>query len=329
MALEQVRLGTPPSGSDGDDPRTAFTRINNNSKFLDDCGLTGPVTRSATDCNVAVQPGWWNCSGGSVSNRPPGMSYPYVLVVESESPALMQIAVDAATGYLASRGRPSNGQWSKWREVPPHEAPTVTTDLNSISETGSYAYIASTGNIPYLGQGYVFHIQHSNLLYASQEAIALDGITTARRVKQNGTWSKWRQGYAQNNVVGTVAIAGDGVPVGALIERGSNTNGRYTKFADGTMICEGYVTIPAQAMSTDAGATATFSAPFSSQPRVIWCPVANTGSGSQADVGLLMYNGTYMTISNSSWRLNSYSYRSGTSQPTMFSYIAYGRWYEA
>ncbi|MGH8425844.1 MAG: pyocin knob domain-containing protein, partial [Pseudomonas fluorescens] len=28
-----------------------------------------------------------------------------------------------------------------------------------------------------------------------------------------------------------------GVPTGAIIERGTNANGDYTKFADGTMIC--------------------------------------------------------------------------------------------
>ena len=36
--------------------------------------------------------------------------------------------------------------------------------------------------------------------------------------------------------VGTVSQSG-GVPTGAIIERGSNANGEYVKFADGTMIC--------------------------------------------------------------------------------------------
>lgn len=37
-------------------------------------------------------------------------------------------------------------------------------------------------------------------------------------------------------LVGTVSQSG-GVPTGAVIERGSNASGKYTKFADGTMIC--------------------------------------------------------------------------------------------
>lgn len=42
--------------------------------------------------------------------------------------------------------------------------------------------------------------------------------------------------YKRSNVLGTVSQSA-GVPTGALIERGSNANGSYVKFADGTMIC--------------------------------------------------------------------------------------------
>lgn len=42
--------------------------------------------------------------------------------------------------------------------------------------------------------------------------------------------------YARGGVVGTVSQVA-GVPTGAIIERGSNANGLYTKYADGTMEC--------------------------------------------------------------------------------------------
>lgn len=42
--------------------------------------------------------------------------------------------------------------------------------------------------------------------------------------------------YTMGNVLGTVSQL-EGVPTGAIIERGSNDNGEYIKFADGTMIC--------------------------------------------------------------------------------------------
>ena len=41
--------------------------------------------------------------------------------------------------------------------------------------------------------------------------------------------------FGRANLLGTVSQSG-GVPTGAVIERGSNANGEYVKFADGTMI---------------------------------------------------------------------------------------------
>lgn len=41
--------------------------------------------------------------------------------------------------------------------------------------------------------------------------------------------------YDRSNVLGTVSQA-SGVPTGAIVERGSNANGEYVKYADGTLI---------------------------------------------------------------------------------------------
>lgn len=61
--------------------------------------------------------------------------------------------------------------------------------------------------------------------------------------------------------VGTVAT---GSTNGAIIERGSNANGAYTKFADGTMVCWHTVTT-----STSAVVTWTYPATFTSgSPKV-------------------------------------------------------------
>lgn len=42
--------------------------------------------------------------------------------------------------------------------------------------------------------------------------------------------------YNQKNILGAVSQSG-GIPTGAIIERGSNANGEYTKFANGLMLC--------------------------------------------------------------------------------------------
>ncbi len=41
--------------------------------------------------------------------------------------------------------------------------------------------------------------------------------------------------YHTGNILGTVSQSG-GIPAGAIIENGSNINGKYTKFADGTLM---------------------------------------------------------------------------------------------
>lgn len=43
--------------------------------------------------------------------------------------------------------------------------------------------------------------------------------------------------YKKRNIIGAVSQS-SGVPTGAIIERGSNANGTYTKFAGGLMICD-------------------------------------------------------------------------------------------
>lgn len=66
------------------------------------------------------------------------------------------------------------------------------------------------------------HSTQSNRLYA--------------RSSHDDVWSGWSMIYGQNNVLGTVSQS-SGVPTGAVIERGSNANGEYVRFADGTQIC--------------------------------------------------------------------------------------------
>jgi hypothetical protein len=50
------------------------------------------------------------------------------------------------------------------------------------------------------------------------------------------TWSDWHMVYDTGCILGTVSES-SGVPTGAIIEQGSNANGEYVRFADGTQIC--------------------------------------------------------------------------------------------
>lgn len=68
--------------------------------------------------------------------------------------------------------------------------------------------------------------------------------------------------YGPGNLLGTVSQAG-GVPTGAVIEAGAG----YVRFADGTQICRGTVTLSASAALT-ASAIWTYPAAFSAAPMV-------------------------------------------------------------
>lgn len=80
---------------------------------------------------------------------------------------------------------------------------------------------------------------------ANGDITSISGLTTALSIAQGGTGAKTAAAArtalglktaAVADIVGTVSQAG-GVPTGAIIERGSNANGEYTRYADGTQEC--------------------------------------------------------------------------------------------
>lgn len=68
------------------------------------------------------------------------------------------------------------------------------------------------------------------------QTVAFSSGAGALRYYAGGGFTGWSVQYGANNVLGPVGEAG-GVPTGGLIERGSNANGHYARFADGTQIC--------------------------------------------------------------------------------------------
>lgn len=86
----------------------------------------------------------------------------------------------------------------------------------------------------------------------------------------NGTWTEWKQVYNQGTVVGPASQSG-GKPTGALLERGSNANGEYLRFADGTQECW-------RSLAGTVGAASlwTFPAAFAGAPVVTGSVVATS-----------------------------------------------------
>lgn len=130
--------------------------------------------------------------------------------------------------------------------------------------------------------------------------------------------------YKRSNILGTVSQAG-GVPTGAIIERGSNANGDYTKFADGTMFCSVSLTA-AVSVTTAVGslfiggiAPTSFPAAFIAIPDVARFSYRLTG-----DVSSFVAAAADNDTSATTVRVAVYSPTSGTAR---VGYIAKGRWF--
>lgn len=164
---------------------------------------------------------------------------------------------------------------------------------------------------------------------ANSDITSLAGLTTALSILQGGTGVTTTAAlltaliaagaYAKSNAVGTVSQSG-GIPTGAIVEKGSNANGSYTKYLDGTMICWGSTpgldqTTTSQAYSLGVTLPATFiDTNFKVSVNIISVNVTNVfegygraGSGTTSTFALVQY-----------WNfVQTYAY----------TFIAIGRWF--
>ena len=98
------------------------------------------------------------------------------------------------------------------------------------------------------------------------EAAVCDRMTGAINFP-NGAEISGRAAYHHGNIVGPVGQAG-GVPNGAVIQQGSNVNGSYIRFADGTQICW---VVDINMGSILAGGAGTWAEPYRTNPvSLLW-----------------------------------------------------------
>ena len=131
--------------------------------------------------------------------------------------------------------------------------------------------------------------------------------------------------YKQDNVVGTVSESG-GVPTGAIIESGSNANGEFVKYADGTQICFRRLT-DSEVENTSTNIDTTFfsyPATFSVRPIPL---------GLITDRPIVLVTSTFDTLESFSYTCNNNSRWNARlrtslgSQARAVNITAFGRWY--
>jgi hypothetical protein len=143
--------------------------------------------------------------------------------------ALQSSATDVTAGKLLAVGAFGIGTGA--------ETYTGSIDLITLA-TGPYWVAASaTGAKP---GGHTFGLlivsKRENASDRVFQTFISDGNSVYTRVAVAGTWTVWSKVFHQGSILGAVSET-SGVPTGAVINRGSNANGEYTRFADGTQIC--------------------------------------------------------------------------------------------
>lgn len=141
------------------------------------------------------------------------------------------------------------------------------------------------------------------------------------RTNNGASWEPWRRVIDSQNLLGTVSQSA-GIPTGAVIESGSNANGEYIRFADGTQICWsptlgfGAVTTVSGSGYRSGDATFTFPAVFVNSSKVM----VSGQTSSTARWMALQLAGTTSVVA----RLLSFTSFAGSETGRI---LAIGRWY--
>ena len=133
----------------------------------------------------------------------------------------------------------------------------------------------------------------------------------------------WLSSTALPGVVGTVSQAA-GVPTGSVVERGSNTNGEFIKFADGTMICwkSALTGLP---VTEAVGTGGVFRSDVITWTYPVAFIAAATVTGTvSAGATSFWANGNFTSVSNCAARLYA---GISSAAGTAVNFVAIGRWF--
>ena len=113
------------------------------------------------------------------------------------------------------------------------------TDWNDATVNGATYMSATASNAPLVSVSFIGSFLRHNADTGIQQLSSHAGTPSPRqfiRILAAGVWQPWREIANQGSILGAVSQSG-GVPTGRVIERGTNANGEYVRFADGTQIC--------------------------------------------------------------------------------------------
>jgi len=161
--------------------------------------------------------------------------------------------------------------------------------------------------------------------------LTLDGTTGVSAVQAGAVESGDlpAEAYQKNNILGTVSESG-GVPTGAMIERGSNANGEFVKYADGTVICTKRdfsattdLVTPSGIGSCSTGALANWTYPVA----FVLEPTVSAGLRSSGDAANRDADCAVVFTDNDNAKISVRDMDGSTGATLSFHVSAIGRWY--
>lgn len=123
--------------------------------------------------------------------------------------------------------------------------PSMRSDINSALQ--ALATNSSGAAAPATTYAYQFWYETDTNILKMRNAADSAWINIFTFDQANNNWSAdaknltrdGSQVFSRNNILATVSQT-SGVPTGGIIERGSNADGEYVRYADGTQICVNY-----------------------------------------------------------------------------------------
>jgi hypothetical protein len=128
--------------------------------------------------------------------------------------------------------------------------------------------------------------------------------------------------FGKGNILGTVSQV-NGVPTGAVIERGSNSSGQYVRFADGTQICWG--SSPGATANNAAASGVYFSGLITVGYPIAFSAAPVLSGSTTAQTGALSWVGYPATPGPTAGYLSLVSHSSGAT--ATLQWMAVGRWF--
>ncbi len=290
MPQQIINLGATGSGAGGDSARTAFEKAIANFAELYIAALPGTAAQKAAARDVFGL--------GTAATR-----------------AAQTGLTDTTAGALMPVGAFGLGSQTVGNRAP------VLADADSYTTPSGLYRTANTANFPFsnnslvlmgatFGGGDGSNDRLFELDFVNSGAAGTDDIWYRRRI--DTVWRNRVRLFHTGNILGAVSQTG-GVPTGAIIESAANSNGRYTKFASGLLVCEHSISL-----SASSDVDWTFPAAFSATPLVF----GQAGGGDR-----VLTHGATAPNAISAGSLRGWIISNGTRTSSGFSVAAIGRWY--